>query len=85
MADKTLKAVKTYFTQSAPPRIDAFSDVEHAKGRRAKRTIDMGRTNQNYYRMKTIQQELLDHYENVDWYERDTQFDFLSYADRIQS
>ncbi len=78
MSDKTVQAIKAYLTgkdRKQAPQVLSMHEISHIKGLRAKRTIDMKRTNQDYYRMKTIQQPLLDHYENVDWWERDTDFD----------
>lgn len=80
MSDKTLEAVKALLygqSRAKAPQLDAIHEMELAKGRRAKRTLDARRTNQDYYRVQTIQQPLLDHYENVDWFERDTEYDLV--------
>ncbi len=85
MSDKTIEAVKAYlFTQNRPHEssIDTIHYQELAKGKRAKRVIDKKRTNQDYYKLKTIQMPLLNHYENIDWYERDTAFDLASYMEK---
>ncbi len=86
MSDKTIAAVKAYLytqnTQQPNQHIDSIHQHEISKGKRAKRIIDAQRTNQNYYRTQVIQQPLLDHYENVDWWERDTTYDLSSYVDR---
>lgn len=86
MSDNTLKAVKAYLynqnRNDTTTSIDSMHKHEMSKGKRAKRTLDAQRTNQNYYRTQTIQQPLLDHYENVDWWERDTMYDFSSHNER---
>ena len=63
------------------PASDGMHDVEIARGRRAKTVLDGQRSNTNYYRTQHVHAELLHHYENVDWYERDTRFDFDAYMD----
>lgn len=91
MSDKTIDAVKAFLQNRAflqkrlkqGPHIDSMHQMEMAKGKRAKRVIDMKRTNQDYYMSVTIHQPLLNHYENVDWFERDTDNDFTSYMDRV--
>ena len=86
MTDKTFELVKAQlYKQDRIPinhSIDSMHLIELANGKRAKRTLDKKRTNQDYYKMKTIQTPLLDHYENVDWYERDYTHDFASYVER---
>jgi hypothetical protein len=77
-SDKTTRAVQALlFGQNRPKphQLDDMYTMAMAKGKRAKRTIDAARTNQNYYKTNTIHQPLLDHYENVDWYERDVEYD----------
>lgn len=61
------------------PGTDSIHHQEMLRGQRPKRILDHQRSNQNYYRTATIQNELLNHYENVDWFERETKFDFASY------
>lgn len=63
------------------PGSDAIHSQELSRGSRAKRVLDRQRSNQNYYRTSLVQKELLDHYENVDWFERDAKFDFVSYME----
>ena len=81
MSDKTLDAVKAYLKNNNKPNvyksIDSMHRHEMIKGRRARSVLDKQLTNQNYYRTQTVQQPLLDHYENVDWWERETAFDFV--------
>ena len=83
MSDNTIKAVRALLDKKDAPiatqSIDAMHQHEMAKGMRAKRVLDMQRTNQNYYRTQTVQKPLLDHYENVDWWERDSAFDLNKY------
>jgi hypothetical protein len=79
-SDKTLDAVKALLYGQSQPKshqLDGMHSMEIAKGKRAKRVIDAARTNQNYYRAQTIHQPLLNHYENVDWFERDSDYDAL--------
>lgn len=79
MSDNTLNAIKKHLRsidKAKPSRVMTFHEIELSRGKRAKRVIDMQRTNQNYYNTKLIQLPLLDHYENVDWYERSYQYDF---------
>lgn len=75
MSDKTIDAVKAYLYNQNHPNskrsIDLIHTIELSKGRRAKSVIDKKLTNQDFYRMQTIQLPLLNHYENVDWFERD--------------
>ena len=86
MSDKTIDAVKAYLHGQNKPNpnqsIDSIHQHEMTKGKRAKRILDKQRTNQNYYITKTIQDPLLKHYENVDWWERDTTHDFASYGQK---
>jgi hypothetical protein len=80
-SDKTTRAVQALlFGQSRPKphQLDDMHNMAMTKGKRVKRTIDAARTNQNYYKSHTIHQPLLDHYENVDWYERDVEYDMLT-------
>lgn len=74
----------------AEPSIDKFKKydgyaryqtIEQALGRKAKRTIDKARTSQNYYLSKEVHTPTLDHYEDMDWWERDASYDFYSYID----
>ncbi len=62
-------------------RASRFQYVEQALGRKHKRAIDKNRTAQNYYLSKEVHQSTLDHYENMDWWERDTTYDFYAYID----
>lgn len=86
MSDKTIEAIKAHLNGQHRPQLDSPIDSIHnhemIKGKRAKRVLDKQLTNQNYYKTLTIQQPLLDHYENVDWWERDSSNDFTSYSDR---
>lgn len=86
MSDQTINAVKAYLLEQnhsdKKRSIDSIHTIEMNNGKRAKRVIDKNLTNQNYYRMRTIQQPLLDHYENTDWYERDSSSDFSSFMER---
>jgi hypothetical protein len=83
MSNKIIDAVVTALTGrpvvAQDPGTDGIHRQEMSRGQRPKRILDHQRTNQNYYQTKTIQAELLNHYENVDWYERETKFDFASY------
>lgn len=58
-----------------------FQYIEQALGRKAKRTIDKARTSHNYHIGKAIHAPTLDHYEDMDWWERDATYDFYSYID----
>ena len=75
MSDQTIAAIKAHLNNRDHPDqskgIDSIHNMEMTKGKRAKRVVDMKRTNQDYYRTRVIQKELLNHYENVDWWERD--------------
>ena len=83
MDSKELAAVKAYlFKKKETPQIDGMFNLSMIKGKRAKRTIDAARTSQNYYKTDTVHNELLNHYENVDWYERYSRFDFSSYVEK---
>jgi hypothetical protein len=61
------------------PGTDGIHRQEMSRGQLPKRVLDHQRTNQNYYRAERIHIELLNHYENVDRFERETKFDFASY------
>lgn len=80
MSTNIVDAVKASLTgrrvAAREPSSDAIHSQEMSRGRRAKRTLDRQLTNQNYYRTQIIHTELLNHYENVDWYERDSKHDF---------
>jgi hypothetical protein len=84
--DVTLDKVKTILHNqdrvNPNHSIDSIHSIEMTKGKRAKRTIDKKRTNQDYYKLQTIHQPLLNHYENVDWCERDYVHDFSTYMER---
>lgn len=81
MSDKTIEAVKAYLEKKQKPSVSQSIDLIHnhemTKGKRARSILDKQLTNQNYYKVQTIQQPLLDHYENVDWWERDSTYDFV--------
>ena len=83
MSDNTIKSIRALLDKNnspnAPQSVDAMHKLEMTKGMRAKRVLDMQLTNQNYYRTQTVQTPLLDHYENVDWWERDSTFDLNKY------
>ncbi len=85
MGDRTLQSIKDYLQIPivVESNIDSIHSIEMKNGKRAKRVIDMSRTNQKYYKSKNVHQSLLDHYENVDWYERDTTHDFDRYIARM--
>lgn len=59
------------------PQVDEMFKISFERGKRAKRTIDMKRTSQDYYKTLEVQTPLLNHYENVDWYERDYTGDLI--------
>ena len=86
MSDNTINAVKAYmYNQNNPSLakdINSIHVMELRKGKRAKSVLDKQRTSQNYYRTLEVQKPLLDHYENVDWWERDSSYDFTQYAER---
>lgn len=78
MSDRQIDAIRTYFMdvhRPQAPQVDSMHSISHARGKRAKRVIDMKRTSQDYYKTLEVQTPLLTHYENVDWYERDHKFD----------
>jgi hypothetical protein len=58
-----------------------FQSIEQHLGRKAKRTLDANRTSRKYYIGKAVLSPMLDHYENMDWWERDASYDFYSYID----
>jgi hypothetical protein len=49
----------------------------------AKRAMNANRKYNKYDLVKKIQTPLLEHYENVDWYERETRFDYLGDSDSM--
>lgn len=83
MSDKKIEAIRKYLLsadKAKPDQVDGMHLMSHEKGKRAKRVIDMKRTTQDYYKTLEVQTPLLDHYENVDWYERDYEHDLDSYV-----
>ncbi len=62
--------------QTEIPKEDYLLAMNLHKSKMAKRAMDANRRVNRYAAIKKIQQPLLEHYEDVDWYERDTQFDF---------
>ena len=76
MSDKetqtTLNAVQEYLSGTSKrgyANENTIHDINMHRGKRAKRTIDANRINKDYFQTAVIQKDLLDHYENVDWYE----------------
>lgn len=87
MSDKVISAVKQYLYKTGPNgintnNVDSMFEIDHARGKKAKKVLDSARTSQTYHKTKDIHLELLNHYENVDWYERDSRFDFGPFVDR---
>lgn len=62
--------------------LDPFSRIDHRRGSRLKRVIDAARTSQRFYTTLDVHRELLNHYEAVDWFERDSEFDFVPYMQK---
>lgn len=58
-----------------------IQSIEQHLGRKAKRTLDANRTSHKHHIGKAVHAPMLDHYENMDWWERDTSYDFYSYID----
>ena len=56
-----------------------FQQVEEYLGRRAKRTLDKAR-HPNFAISRQIHTPTLDHYEDMEWWERDASNDFLPYV-----
>lgn len=91
MSDKGILAEKTYLYKNAPNapngintnNPDSMFEIDMMRGKRAKRVIDAGRTSQNYHKTSDIHRELFSHYEDVDWYERDSKYDFDAYVDKL--
>ncbi len=85
MSEETLNLIKTFLSSNTLQSNDTDSMFvnQTKRGMHAKKVIDAKRTNQDYYKLNDIHTELFDHYENVDWYERDTRFDLDSYIDKI--
>lgn len=57
---------------------DRFTTIEQKLGRRAKRVLDRAR-HPNFHTAREIHTPSLDHYEDMEWWERDASNDFLSY------
>lgn len=62
---------------------DLEHDMMHRLGSRRTRQLRVQQTSQDYYRMRDIQSELLDHYENVDWFVRDGKYDFMDAVSKL--
>ena len=56
-----------------------IQNIEHNRGKRAKSVIDKARTSQDYYKSKVVHTPTLNHYEDMEWWERDTTNDYLKY------
>lgn len=87
MSDKVISAVKQHLYKTSPSGIntntvDSMFEIDLARGKRAKKVLDSGLTSQNYHKTKDVHNELLNHYENINWYERDARFDFDTYVER---
>jgi hypothetical protein len=75
---------KTLYQSTVPPgtriqnsdKLSEFQQIDIARSKRAKRVIQKNIKNNNYELVKQMQFELLSHYENVDWWERESKFDF---------
>lgn len=63
--------------------VDMEHDMMHKLGSRRARQLKVQRTSQDYYRTKDIHTELLNHYENVDWYVRDGKYDFMNAVKKL--
>jgi len=85
MSVETIEAIKRFLTENTinSNNVDTAFVMETKRGMRAKKVIDANRTNQNYYRTKDVQKDLLEHYEGVDWWERDSSFDLDAYNERM--
>ena len=84
MSDKSVDNIKSILQgrKRSAADVDDMHMIQMERGKRPKRTIDMTRTNQNYYKTQVVQKDLLEHYENVDWHERSHEFDFSSYMEK---
>lgn len=82
MSDMTDSIKEYLYGKKRKNQVDDMHKMEMQKGKRAKSVLDKQQKNQNYKRTQTVQAELLNHYENVDWYERNYQFDFSSYMEK---
>ena len=61
--------------------LDRFQQVEKHLGRKAKRTIDKSRTSHKHHLAHAVFSPVLNHYEDMDWWERDSSYDFYSQID----
>lgn len=66
-------------------RMDRFFNHEQALGRRAKRVLTKYNRSapHNYKQIREIHIETLKHYEDMEWWERDSSFDMDGYVDRL--
>ncbi len=85
MSEDTLNAIKNFLNSNTMNSndVDSMFVNQIKRGKHAKKVIDAHRTNQDYYRLNDIHKELFDHYEQVDWYERDSSFDLDPYIERM--
>ncbi len=58
-------------------QLDDIHNMELYRGKRPKRIIEANKTNYNYYQTQNIHKPLLDHYVNVDWFQRDDTYDLV--------
>ena len=66
-------------------RMDRFSEYEQALGRRAKRVLTKYNRSapHMYHQAREIHTETLKHYEDMEWWERDSRFDMDGYVDKL--
>ncbi len=85
MSLDTIETIRQFLSENTinGNHIDSAFVIETKRGMRAKKVIDANRTNQNYYRTRDVQKDLLEHYESVDWWERDAAFDLDPYIERM--
>jgi len=85
MSEDMVALVKKFLTENTFNSNDTDSAFvnQMKRGMHAKKVIDAHRTNQDYYKSKDVHTDLLEHYENVDWYERNADYDLDPYIERI--
>jgi hypothetical protein len=57
-------------------KLSEFQEMDIIRGKRNKRLIDKNLKGKGYETLKTIHTPLLTYFENREWYQRDTTFDF---------
>lgn len=79
--------IKQQINEYSVPSTDRFASLEHRYGKRAKQVLDKHNRSfmtQSYHSAKEIQSTMLNAYENMEWWERDSRFDLIKHDEKAQ-